>query len=680
MTGTGNGITTVAAPPARGAPANYVGRRPPLAPAPLVKLPLGSVRADGWLARQLELMVDGMVGRLPELSDFLKDDSGWLGGDERGWEEAAYWLRGFHDLAVLTGDERCGAEAGRWIEAVIASQDDDGYFGSRYNKRIVGKGGRAVVDLWPHMVVIDALIHHHEATGDERVVTLLSCFFEFCSRVPDDEFLPTMCWEEWERYNELFGDWKPRIQLKRAGDMVPHVFWLYDRTGDERLLDLAVRFHQRIQPPMSEWLDNHVVHFTQRWRYPAELYPLTGERGLIERSEYWYRMHMAAWGQTPRGIFGADERIRPGKVDPRQGCETCGMTEFSKSFYILGRITGDALYADRTEDVMLNHFPAAQTADLKGLRYLTASNMPQSDASEKHDFMNKGRQLVYSPHVHRCCQHNVAMGWPSYVQNLWQATADDGLAAWMYAASEVTAKVGKEGREVTIRAETDYPFSGEVKLSVSSSQPVVFPLYLRIPRWCREFAVTVGTDRATLADRGGEYVRIAREWATGDSALVEMRMDVALTRWPRNGSVTVDRGPLSYSVEINEDWRRCGGTDEWPEWEALPTSPWNYGLVVDVDDPARAFEVVEKGGAGPEPWTVEGAPVAIRAKAKRIPDWGLTDETVDPVREGPIRSDEPVETITMVPLGCARLRMSCLPVIGEGPDARRRKDIPAPGE
>ncbi|MHC4608008.1 MAG: beta-L-arabinofuranosidase domain-containing protein, partial [Planctomycetota bacterium] len=137
---------------------------------------------------------------------------------------------------------------------------------------------------------------------------------------------------------------------------------------------------------------------------------------------------------------------------------------------------------------------------------------------------------------------------------------------------------------------------------------------------------------------------------------------------------------LSYSVQIDEDWRRCGGTDEWPEWEALPASPWNYGLVVDVDDPARGLEVVERGGAGHEPWTAEAAPVAIRAKAKRIPGWGLTNETVDPVREGPIRSDEPLETITMVPLGCARLRMSCLPVIGEGPDARRWKDIPAPGE
>jgi hypothetical protein len=63
---------------------------------------------------------------------------------------------------------------------------------------------------------------------------------------------------------------------------------------------------------------------------------------------------MLVWGQQPRGIFGADEKIRHGKIDPRQGFETCGMTEFAKSFYLLGRITGDTLYADRCEDVMLS--------------------------------------------------------------------------------------------------------------------------------------------------------------------------------------------------------------------------------------------------------------------------------------------------------------------------------------
>ena len=142
--------------------------------------------------------------------------------------------------------------------------------------------------------------------------------------------------------------------------------------------------------------------------------------------------------------------------------------EFAKSFYILGRITGDTLYADRCEDIMLNHFPAAQTPDLKALHYLTASNQPQLDDTRNHEYSNKGRQIIYSPHIYRCCQHNVAMGWPWYVQNLWQATTDNGLAAWLYGASEVNAKAGSDGRKVRIASDTGYPFDRRVLMKIDA--------------------------------------------------------------------------------------------------------------------------------------------------------------------------------------------------------------------
>jgi hypothetical protein len=62
--------------------------------------------------------------------------------------------------------------------------------------------------------------------------------------------------------------------------------------------------------------------------------------------------------------------------------------------------------------------------------------------------------------------------------------------------------------------------------------------------------------------------------------------------------------------------------------------------------------------------------VEISATARRIPAWRLEDETVQELRASPVRSEEPDERITLVPLGCARLRMGCLPTIGSGPDAR----------
>ena len=653
-------VTVVSRPEPAAHPSSlYTFNREPLQPNSMTKLPLGSVHARGWLEHQLKLMTTGMTGRLTEISPFLKPDNGWLGTDKDGWEEQAYWFRGFYDLAALTGDPNLQSQSKHWIEAILSSQDPEGYFGAKSNRCVVGKNGQKICDLWPHMVMIDALISHYEATRDERVITLLQKFFEYCRNLDDQMFMAPL--------KDDFGDWRPAVQKDRSGDMIPAIIWLYNRTGDRRLLDLAARFYRQIEVPSGTFLDHHVINFTQRFAYPAEYSIISREPWQYAETEFWYTLHMAAWGQQPRGIFGADENVRFGYVDPRQGFETCGFGEFAKNFYELGRLTGDPKYADRVEDLLFNHFPAAQTPDLKGLHYLTASNQPQLDASEKHEYDNQGRMINYSPfEVYRCCQHNVALTWPKFTENLWQASTDTGLVAWMYAPSEVSAKVGHDGAEVKIVTVTDYPFKSGISLQLATRTPVEFPLYLRIPRWTSQAQVRLNGQPLSVAATAGRLVRIERKWQDGDKVELNLPMAVSLTRWPRTGAVTVDRGPLSYSVRIGEQWRRCGGTEEWPEWEVLPTTPWNYGLM--LDNP-KNFRLSEKTAIALQPWTLENAPIEMKVWAKQIPQWKLENETVSELQVSPIRSKEPAQEITLIPLGCARLRMACLPVMGEGSDA-----------
>jgi hypothetical protein len=208
-------------------------------------------------------------------------------------------------------------------------------------------------------------------------------------------------------------------------------------------------------------------------------------------------------------------------------------------------------------------------------------------------------------------------------------------------------------------------------MTVRTSEPSVFPLYLRVPHWCDGFAVALNGKRLETAPEQGRYVRIERTWSAGDRVELDMPMRISVTRWPRNGSVTVERGPLSYSVKIGEKWVRCGGTDAWPDWEVLPTTPWNYGLVLDPAQPNGSLEVMSNGAApAAQPWTVDTAPIEIKAHARRIPGWGLEGETVQELRQSPVRSDAPEEEISMIPLGCARLRMACLPLVGNGTTAR----------
>src|SRR5262245_32501783 len=71
-------VTVSDRPPTSGENAHYVGRRAPLAPEPLIKLPVGRVRGRGWLDAELKQMVAGMFGRLPELSHWCRPEkSAW---------------------------------------------------------------------------------------------------------------------------------------------------------------------------------------------------------------------------------------------------------------------------------------------------------------------------------------------------------------------------------------------------------------------------------------------------------------------------------------------------------------------------------------------------------------------------------------------------------------------------
>jgi hypothetical protein len=207
-------------------------------------------------------------------------------------------------------------------------------------------------------------------------------------------------------------------------------------------------------------------------------------------------------------------------------------------------------------------------------------------------------------------------------------------------------------------------------MTVAASGEVEFPLYVRVPKWSKNTRINLNNVALDFSAQPGQYAVIERVWKDGDTVEIEMPVELSVRTWPKNGSVTVDRGPLSYSLKIGEDWRRAEtGTDEWPDWEVFPTTPWNYGLVYDSRNLADSFEVTDSGRVADQPWTLVAAPITIKAKGKRIPDWTLIDETITDLQNSPIKSSEAPEDIELIPMGCARLRIACFPVIGDGPDA-----------
>jgi hypothetical protein len=628
----------------------YTPNRAPLQPTAFLKLPIGAITPQGWLRSELKADSTGIVGRMQEISDYLQyDKTGWIHPENDGWEEVTYWIRGYGDLGYVLQDEKITADATKWVKGIMATQDKDGYFGPTRLKP--DPAHSQLPDPWPHMPALDAIRSYYDFSHDESALKFMANYFHFIDTMPDAYFNDGWAALRW-------------------ADNLDSVYWLYNRTGDKSLLDLAQKIHKNSASYMHAGPDGHNVNLAQGIREPGEYWQQATDPTLLDATEQDYERIMNAYGQFSGGGFAGDENTRAGHGDPRQGFETCGIVEFMKTFEIMSQISSNPVWADRNEEIAFNDFPAALSPDHKGTHYVTTANGVQLDNEKKthQQFQNSFPLLAYMTGIHqyRCCPHNYGMGWPYYAENLWLATYDNGLYASLYAASEVQAKVG-DGTEVKFTEDTDYPFSDTVTFKLSTPKAVSFPLYLRTPGWCESATLQINGKPVDVKTVPLSYLKIDRHWSDGDTVTWQMPMTVQVKTWDKNeNSVSIDYGPLAFSLKIGEKWVKTGGTEDWPEMSVYATTPWNYGLVLSPLNPTHSITVNHKPGPlASDPFTLETNPLELTVQARRIPNWTTDNENVvTPLQPSPVHSDEPEETVTLVPMGVARLRITSFPVIG----------------
>lgn len=649
----------------------YMNNRAPLASLKYLEIPLGNIKPKGWLHQQLSVMKNGATGHLDEYFPKIKDDNGWLGGKGDGWEETPYWLDGALPLAYLLDDQLLKDKVLKYVNWSISTQRKNGFFGPYTKHELEHKTIESCEqgeDWWPRMVMLKVLQQYYTATNDQRVIKFMTNYFRY--QFNNLKTCPLVHWNEWSK--------------SRGGDNLMAVYWLYNITGEAFLLELGDIIYTQTTPwtdylgkrnwvmqaaanqTGDKWMDRHAVNVGMGIKLPAIYYQARKNPLLLNALKTGWNDIMTLHG-LPHGMFSGDEDLHGN--EPTQGTELCAIVETMFSLEEIIGITGDQTYMDALERMTFNALPTQTTDDYMSRQYFQIANQVQVSRGV-YDFslpFQRGMNNVFGHYAgYTCCTSNMHQGWTKYVEHLWYATPEGGLAALVYGPNTLKAKVGN-GQEVSIDEETAYPFGEGINFTLNTSGSVSFPLELRIPGWCKEAIITLNGNKLRTA-KGGQIIKIQRKWSNHDKLTLQFPMEVNTSNWARN-SRTVERGPLVYALKIEEEWTKKEIKEEGTFYEITPKSDWNYGLPkAFLNNPSQNSEVILKDLTGNFVWNAANSPVEIKTKARKIPNWKLVEGVArQPVttREGIYQGEveDRIYDITLIPYGCSKLRIVAFPVV-----------------
>jgi hypothetical protein len=650
---------------------NYKGNPAPLLKNAYIKLPLGAVKPVGWLKSQLEDQAAGLTGNIDNFWPDLVNSS-WRGGDGEAWERGPYYLDGLVPLAYILNNDTLINKVRRWIEPIIASSSDSGWYGPAKNR-----------DRWPLAVANKVLMQYYEGSGDKRALNVLMKYFRYLHDSPPD-------WPD--------KDWRG----VRAMENAVTGYWLYRQTGEPWILETI----KSIENNSSDWtsyyekfpwdsaavadkkvplnwgpdgLTAHVVNNAMAIKYPGLWYQQSKDERYKKAVFAGIEKYDLNHGQAG-GRFSGDEHLS-GK-SPDRGSELCSVVEYMFSLEELYEILGDNRLADRLELLTFNALPGTTTPDMWAHQYDQQSNQVLVSAAKRDWTTNGDYSNIYGlmPDF-ACCLANMHQGWPKYVESMWMATNDNGLALVTYGPSVVKAKVAN-GRDVTISEETDYPFNGSVKLTLNMEKATRFPLDIRVPGWAD--SVIIRYKKNSVVVKGDSEYKIRARWKNGDQIFIEIPMNIRFEQ-RYNKSLSILRGPLYFSLRIDKEYKSVKinydnfGYKGSIDWQITPKSPWNYGLLIDKGNIMRGLKVTENpigkypfSDKGDMVWSADSgkyvmitkdAPIVITARGIRIPEWTMKDNSADVPPLSPVKPEGDPEIIKLVPYGCAKLRITEFPVM-----------------
>jgi hypothetical protein len=662
---------------------------------PLTPSPLGCVSPRGWLLREFVVQKNGLTGHIDEIWEDLGKESGWLGGAGENWERGPYYLDGLVPLAYVLNDEALKAKARPWIEWMLNSQREDGFFGPADN-----------LDWWPRMVALKVLTQYAEVTDDPRVVPFLDRYFRYQLRE-----MPTRPLAMWA--------------AARGQEQLTSMLWLYRKTGEVYLLQLAqllreqgydwaeffTRFpyekttHAYLNRPLfmaakrvtliTDWSakrkkrarvkqgkpfippkpkttkeiakgnaspflqafhKTHAVNLAMALKMPA-LDAFFGGRADGADAAKTGLAAIDRYHGLANGLFSGDEHLN-GR-SPAVGAELCVAAELLFSLQTLLAATGDAQYAERIEQIAYNAWPATFTPDMCAHQYVQQVNQVEVSRKQRgwYDAYAEANLFGLAPNF-GCCAANMHQGWPKLLGALVMAHAE-GIALPVYAPCAAFVDVG--GTRVQILEETDYPFDGEIQLQIeqieNESNSLDFSLLLRLPSWAETYSLFYNGEAIQAAPENG-YLVLKKEFHAGDQIKLSLPLKLRLVPEAAGGA-TLRYGALLLALPIAAEQKILRGTPPFADFAYLPREEWRFG----VCEALLATAEITRRTPTELPFDDGNPPLTTRLKMAPAPHWRMQKNSAGEVPKPFTVTAGALTQKTLIPYGCTQLRIAQFPIV-----------------
>ena len=451
-------------------------------------------------------------------------------------------LEGMAYSLINNPDPELEKKADEWIDKFAAAQQPDGYINTFYT--LTGLDKR-----WTNMDkhemycaghMIEAGVAYYQATGKRKLL-------DVCIRMTDhmmSQFGPGK--RHWvPGHEEIELALVKLYQTTQEQKYLDFAYWLLEERGhghgtmgDEGKWNPV--YYQDIVPVRQLTdISGHAVRCMYLYCGMADVAALKNDTGYIAAMDRLWddvvhrNMYITGGIGSSRDNEGFTEDYDLPNLDAY--CETCASVGMVLWNQRMNQLTGDSKYIDILERSLYNG--ALAGISLGGDRFFYVN--PLESKGDHH------RQEWYGC---ACCPSQLSRFLPS-IGNYIYASSDDALWVNLYIGNTGQIRIGET--DILLTQETDYPWEGSVKLTISTS-PLEKEIRLRIPNWCKTYDLSINGKRINVSEEKGYAV--IKDWKSQDVIALDMDMPVEIVAADPHvkenfGKRAIQRGPLVYCME-----------------------------------------------------------------------------------------------------------------------------------